>query len=251
MCSLWPTVVNTAVGVRAIPQDYINVARVLRLSPRKLFTRILLPATLPQMFTGFRLSLGIAWLVIVAAEMLSGKNGIGAFVNNQYQSGTYGPMIAAVILIGFVGFILDRLMTLCEQNAHAIIGFMIQLQRRCLQSSVAVELERLSQAPRKRSLLPLIRKRPHMPLLEVRNVNKGFGKGVLRNEVLTNISVDIHRGEFVAVLGYSGSGKSTLISLLSGLQKPDSGQITFAGSPVKAPGPDRGVVFQNYSLLPG
>lgn len=122
MCSIWPTILNTAVGVRAIPQDYLNVAKVLRLSPLKLFSRILLPATMPYMFTGFRLSFGIAWLVIVAAEMLSGKNGIGAFVNNQYQSGTYGPMIAAVIVIGVVGFILDRMMNIIEKNATAILS---------------------------------------------------------------------------------------------------------------------------------
>ena len=122
MCSIWPTILNTAVGVRAIPQDYLNVAKVLRLSSFKLFSRVLLPATMPYMFTGFRLSLGIAWLVIVAAEMLSGKNGIGAFVNNQYQSGTYGPMIAAVIVIGVVGFILDRLMNVLEKNATLILS---------------------------------------------------------------------------------------------------------------------------------
>ena len=122
MCSIWPTILNTAVGVRAIPQDYLNVAKVLRLSPLKLFARILLPATMPYMFTGFRLSLGIAWLVIVAAEMLSGKNGIGAFVNNQYQSGTYGPMIAAVIVIGMVGFVLDRAMNIVEKNATVLLS---------------------------------------------------------------------------------------------------------------------------------
>ena len=122
MCSIWPTILNTAVGVRAIPQDYLNVAKVLRLSSFKLFSRILLPATIPYMFTGFRLSLGIAWLVIVAAEMLSGKSGIGAFVNNQYQSGTYGPMIAAVITIGLVGFILDRLMNVIEKNSTWILS---------------------------------------------------------------------------------------------------------------------------------
>ena len=129
MCSIWPTILNTAVGVRAIPQDYLNVAKVLRLSPLKLFARILLPATMPYMFTGFRLSLGIAWLVIVAAEMLSGKNGIGAFVNNQYQSGTYGPMIAAVILIGLVGFILDRMMNLVEQNATVLLSLPSRIGR--------------------------------------------------------------------------------------------------------------------------
>ena len=128
MCSIWPTILNTAVGVRAIPQDYLNVGKVLQLSSWRLFSRILLPATMPYMFTGFRLSLGIAWLVIVAAEMLSGKNGIGAFVNNQYQSGTYGPMIAAVIVIGVVGFVLDRLTSVLEKNAFTWIA----LPRRCL-----------------------------------------------------------------------------------------------------------------------
>ncbi len=73
ICSMWPTVLNTAVGVRAIPQDYLNVAKVLKLSKTKTLFKVLLPATLPYMFTGFRLSLGIAWLVIVAAEMLTGK----------------------------------------------------------------------------------------------------------------------------------------------------------------------------------
>lgn len=129
MCSIWPTILNTAVGVRAIPQDYLNVGKVLRLSPWKLFTRILLPATMPYMFTGFRLSLGIAWLVIVAAEMLSGKNGIGAFVNNQYQAGTYGPMIAAVLVIGVVGFMLDRVMNLVESNSMLILGLPSRMKR--------------------------------------------------------------------------------------------------------------------------
>jgi nitrate/nitrite transport system permease protein len=122
MCSIWPTILNTAVGVRAIPQDYLNVAKVVKLRPWQLFSRILFPATLPYMFTGFRLSLGIAWLVIVAAEMLSGQKGIGAFVNNQYQASTYGPMIAAVIMIGVVGFILDRLMNLVEKNTMYLLS---------------------------------------------------------------------------------------------------------------------------------
>lgn len=129
MCSLWPTILNTAVGVRAIPQDYLNVAKVLRLSSWKTFTQILLPAALPYMFTGFRLSLGIAWLVIVAAEMLSGASGIGFFVNNQYQAGTYGPMIAAVIVIGFVGFVLDRMMNLLESQASQLIALPTRLGR--------------------------------------------------------------------------------------------------------------------------
>jgi len=116
ICSLWPTVMNTAVGVRAIPQDYHNVAKVLNLSgPQKLF-RILIPATLPYMFTGFRLSLGIAWLVIVAAEMLTGKSGLGGFLNMEYNAGIQEHIILCIITVGVVGFILDRIMSLIEQH---------------------------------------------------------------------------------------------------------------------------------------
>jgi nitrate/nitrite transport system permease protein len=124
ICSVWPTIVNTAVGVRAIPQDYINVARVLRLSTWERFAKIQFPATLPYMFTGFRLSLGISWLVIVACEMLSGKSGVGFFLWNCYN-GTppnYGAMIGAILVIGAVGYLLDRLMSLAEKNVHAILS---------------------------------------------------------------------------------------------------------------------------------
>src|SRR2546422_8687330 len=88
-CSMWPTVLNTAIGVRNVPQDYLNVGRVLKLSPRKMLCKILLPATLPDMFTGYRLSLAIAWLVIVAAEMLTGTPGVGGFFWQEYNSLIY------------------------------------------------------------------------------------------------------------------------------------------------------------------
>jgi nitrate/nitrite transport system permease protein len=114
ICSMWPTVLNTAVGVRAVPQDYLNVGRVLKLSRWKTLTKILIPATLPYMFTGFRLSLGIAWLVIVAAEMLTGRPGVGGFLWQEYNALIYEHIILSIITIGFVGFALDRLMSLLE-----------------------------------------------------------------------------------------------------------------------------------------
>ncbi|HEX7480823.1 MAG TPA: nitrate ABC transporter permease [Polyangiales bacterium] len=114
MCSMWPTVLNTALGVRSIPQDYINVARVLQLSRTKRMLKITLPAALPYMFTGFRLSLGIAWLVIVAAEMLTGAPGVGGFLWQEYNSLIYEHLILCIATIGIVGFILDRLMSLIE-----------------------------------------------------------------------------------------------------------------------------------------
>jgi nitrate/nitrite transport system permease protein len=120
ICSMWPTVLNTAVGVRAIPQDYLNVAKVLKLSKTKTLFKVLLPATLPYMFTGFRLSLGIAWLVIVAAEMLTGKPGVGGFLWQQYNALSYSHIILCILTIGVVGFILDRLMSLVESRFKTV-----------------------------------------------------------------------------------------------------------------------------------
>jgi nitrate/nitrite transport system permease protein len=114
VCSMWPTVINTMMGVRSIPQDYWNVAKVLRLSKVTTFTKIIIPATLPYMFTGYRLSLGIAWLVLVASEMLTGTPGIGGFLWQEYNSLIYAHILLAIITIGVVGFILDRLMGMAE-----------------------------------------------------------------------------------------------------------------------------------------
>jgi nitrate/nitrite transport system permease protein len=118
ICAMWPTVLNTAVGVRAIPQDYLNVGRVLRLSRSKMLFKVLIPAALPYMFTGFRLSLGIAWLVIVAAEMLTGRPGVGGFLWQEYNALIYEHIILCIITIGVVGFVLDRLMSLVEQRIN-------------------------------------------------------------------------------------------------------------------------------------
>jgi nitrate/nitrite transport system permease protein len=119
VCSMWPTVLNTTAGVRAIPPDYWNVARVLRLSPWTTFTKIVVPATLPYMFTGYRLSLGIAWLVIVASEMLTGTPGIGGFLWQEYNSLVYAHILLAIVTIGVIGFALDRAMGAVEARLRA------------------------------------------------------------------------------------------------------------------------------------
>ena len=119
MCSMWPTVMNTALGVRSIPQDYINVARVLKLSSWKRLVKVTIPASMPYMFTGFRLSLGIAWLVIVAAEMLTGAPGVGGFLWQEYNALIYEHIILCILTIGIVGFILDRMMSLVERRFKA------------------------------------------------------------------------------------------------------------------------------------
>jgi nitrate/nitrite transport system permease protein len=119
LCAMWPTVINTAVGVRSISPDYLNVGRVLKLSRITMLRRIIIPATLPYMFTGYRLSLGLAWLVIVAAEMLTGTPGVGGFLWQEYNSLVYSHIILSVITIGAIGFLLDRLMGFVEARVKA------------------------------------------------------------------------------------------------------------------------------------
>jgi nitrate/nitrite transport system permease protein len=106
--SLWPTIINTAFGVGSVPEDHKNVARVFRFSPWKYLTRVLLPHSLPHIVTGLRLSMGIAWMVIVAAEMLSGGTGIGFFVWDSWNALSLTKVISAILLIGGIGLVLDR-----------------------------------------------------------------------------------------------------------------------------------------------
>ena len=108
ICSIWPMVVNTAVGVQRVPADYLNVARVLNLSEWKIITRILFPAVLPYMLTGVRLSVGTAWLVIVAAEMLTGGVGIGFWVWDEWNNLNVKHIIIAIFVIGIVGLLLEQ-----------------------------------------------------------------------------------------------------------------------------------------------
>jgi nitrate/nitrite transport system permease protein len=106
--SLWPMVLNTAAGVTQIPQDYRNVGRVLDLSPWKLFSRILFPAVVPYLLTGVRLSIGVAWLVIVAAEMLTGGVGLGFWIWDQWNNLSVPHIIIAILVVGIVGLLLEQ-----------------------------------------------------------------------------------------------------------------------------------------------
>ncbi len=110
ICSIWPMVINTAIGVQRVPQDYMNVARVLNLSEWKILTRILFPSVLPYMLTGVRLAIGTAWLVIVAAEMLTGGVGIGFWVWDEWNNLNVPHIIIAIVVIGLVGLSLEQIL---------------------------------------------------------------------------------------------------------------------------------------------
>jgi nitrate/nitrite transport system permease protein len=110
--SVWPIIINTAVGIRNIPQDYRNVAAVLRLNPLEFFTKIMIPSAAPYIFTGLRIGIGLSWLAIVAAEMLTGGVGIGFFIWDAWNSSRLSDIVVALVYIGIVGFILDRIMAI-------------------------------------------------------------------------------------------------------------------------------------------
>ena len=116
ICSIWPMVVNTAVGVQRVPEDYLNVAKVLNLSEWKVITRILFPSVLPYMLTGVRLSVGTAWLVIVAAEMLTGGVGIGFWVWDEWNNLNVQHIIIAIFVIGIVGLLLEQFLMLLAKR---------------------------------------------------------------------------------------------------------------------------------------
>ena len=106
--SIWPMILNTATGVARVPQDYLNVARVLNLSEWRVFTRILFPATLPYVLTGVRLSIGVAWLVIVAAEMLTGGVGLGFWIWDEWNNLSIEHIIVAIFVVGIIGLVLEQ-----------------------------------------------------------------------------------------------------------------------------------------------
>ena len=122
LCSLWPTLINTTVGVSTIDKDLINVSRVLRLNWMTKIFKVVIPASLPMIFTGLRLSLGVGWMVLIAAEMLAQNPGLGKFVWDEFQNGSsnsLGRILVAVFVIGIIGFILDRVMlTLQKAVSH-------------------------------------------------------------------------------------------------------------------------------------
>ena len=119
MCAVWPALVNTALGVSSIDQDHLNVAKVLKLGLWQRLTKIVIPSSLPLVFAGLRISLGVGWMVLIAAEALSGSEGLGKFVWDQYQNGgsmSFANIIFACFVVGIIGFFLDRMMIILQRS---------------------------------------------------------------------------------------------------------------------------------------
>jgi nitrate/nitrite transport system permease protein len=119
ICAVWPALVNTALGVSSIDKDHMNVAKVLRLGLWSRLTKIFIPSSLPLVFAGLRISLGVGWMVLIAAEALSSSDGLGKFVWDEYQNGSshsFANIIFACFVVGIIGFFLDRIMILLQRS---------------------------------------------------------------------------------------------------------------------------------------
>ena len=222
ICSIWPMIINTAVGVQRVPSDYMNVARVLNLSEWKIVTKILFPAVLPYMLTGVRLAVGTAWLVIVAAEMLTGGVGIGFWVWDEWNN---------------LNVKQHHHRDLRDRHRRPGPGI------RADQAGHRFHFRRRSNDAHETTTSPPNTSRSRASSRPSRPAKGPF-------VALRDINLTVAKGEFVALIGHSGCGKSTLLNLIAGLTTPTHGSLICANREIAGPGPDRGVVFQNHSLLP-
>ena len=190
-----------------------------------LLPRVVFPAALPSIFAGLRIGIGLAWVLVVVAEMIAVKSGLGFVMWDAYYYVRMDIIIAAMLSVGLLGFV--------------VTGF-------CLVRRLSNEMEpravNASTAPRQKEL----------PRIRIRGVSKHFFDIARSQETvaLRDIDLEVGPAEFLTIIGQSGCGKSTLLNLIAGFEQVSAGSIEVDGKPITRPGPDRGVVFQEYALFP-
>ena len=202
--AVWPIIINTAVGIRNIPQDYRNVAAVLRLNHLEFFCKIMIPSAAPYIFTGLRIGIGLSWLAIVAAEMLTGGVGIGFFIWDAWNSSRLSDIVVALVYIGVVGFVLDRIV-----------------------AGIATIVTRGTSRQ--------LKERSMTPYLKIDHVDKILHARLARDRgAASDITLTIEQGEYVSIIGHSGCGKITLLNIVAGLMP-----VTQRGGAAGEPGGQR------------
>ena len=209
-------------GVSQITPLYIRVAQTLGAGELEIFRKVIIPLTVPHILTALRVALGVAWATLVASELIAAQRGLGAMIQNASTYFLLDVIYVGIICIGCIALIMDY-DPASDQRAPA--GLAGKSRRMTDPAS----------APSARSS-------------SMSRLSFDTPKG--RLNVVDDVSYDIHDGDFIAVIGPSGCGKTTMMSMLAGFQKPTTGNVLFDGAPVKGPGPERGVIFQEYGVFP-
>ena len=217
--SIWPIIINTAVGIRNIPQDYRNVAAVVQLNPLEFFWKIMIPAAAPYIFTG---------LAHRHRPVLAGHRG-GRDADRRRRH--------RLLHLGCVEFLAHQ-----RNHSGAVLCRHHRLRARPHDRGIGEDRH-----PRHRAEL---KEHVMQPYLKLDHVDKTFTRGNASTEVLKDINLTIEKGEYVSIIGHSGCGKSTLLNIVAGLTTATMGCVLLENREVNSPGPDRAVVFQNHSLLP-
>ena len=209
-------IVGATAASQNVPYGLIQAAQTMGLGKTAILFRVILPSSLPEIFTTIRLSIGIGWTSLIAAEMVAATSGLGWMIINAGSYLRTDVVIVGIILLGTIGFILDWLIVKAQQKWA--------LDRKSIMTQ---------------------------PFIELNNVQKIFKQNKTENTVLEDINLKIPEGQFVCLLGPSGCGKSTILNLLAGFEKPTSGDIYVDGQTISAPGIDRAVVFNRLSYFLG
>ena len=216
---------NTIAGVRNVDAIYIRAAQNLGANEATLFRRVILPAAMPYILTGMRVGIGVAFIVVIVAEMTAVNKGLGYRILEAREFMWSDKIIAGMVTIGFCGLGIDFFMN--RLNRWLLRWH--RGRRELMEPAAALTVE---------------------PAVRIDGVRKVFRAGGREVVALDGIDLDIAPGELVCLLGPSGCGKSTLLNAIAGFAPPSSGTLLANGRPVIGPGPDRAMVFQEYALFP-
>lgn len=253
--AFFPMFSNFYAGIRGVDKSLIDAAKTLGASNSRITFKVIFPAALPQLFTGIRVGLNVAWFNVIAAELIGVKSGLGYKIQLNRQLLASENVIGLMLIIGVIGLLLTGLTFLIS---NLVVAWSLQDESRETWIQYRNKIIKYISKTRHKQLNKLVKAYPSETsihkdthLLSVNNISKSYKlRGKENLIVFKDISFSVSKGEVISILGPNGSGKTTIINLIAGLLKPDSGSLTFENKAIISPSSERTVVFQNFSLFP-